>query len=115
MLDRIAASLGNYMDLLSVRQKLVASNIANAATPGYKAKDIDFQFELQSQLGGETTAPAKVSEVQGLSTHNDGNNVNLDREGRLLSENALRFNVASQLWRNKLRVLRTAVQDGRNG
>lgn len=115
MFDRVAASLGNYMDLLSVRQKLVASNIANAATPGYKTKDIDFQFELQSQMGREATAPAQVSEVQGLGMHNDGNNVSLDREARLLSENALRFNVASQLWRNKLRMLRNAVQDGRNG
>lgn len=114
MLDRVATSLGNYMDLLSVRQKLVASNIANAATPGYKTKDIDFQFELQSQMGGATIAPPKVDEVRGLITHNDGNNVSLDREARLLSENALRFNVASQLWRNKLRELRTAVQDGRN-
>jgi flagellar basal-body rod protein FlgB len=115
MLDRVASTLGNYMDLLSVRQKLVASNIANAATPGYKAKDIDFQFELQSQLGAAESSPPQVNEVQGLSTHNDGNNVSLDREARLLSENALRFNVASQLWRSKMRVLRTAIQDGRNG
>lgn len=103
------------MDLLSVRQKMVASNIANAATPGYKTKDIDFQFELQSQMGNSATAPPQVSEVAGLATRNDGNNVSLDREARLLSENALRFNVASQLWKNKMRVLRTAVQDGRNG
>lgn len=103
------------MDLLSVRQKMVASNIANAATPGYKTKDIDFQFELQSQMGNRATAPPQVSEVAGLSTRNDGNNVSLDREARLLSENALRFNVASQLWKNKMRVLRTAIQDGRNG
>ena len=34
------------MDLLSARQKLVASNIANVDTPGYKTKDIDFQFEF---------------------------------------------------------------------
>jgi len=115
MLDRVASTLGNYMDLLSVRQKMVASNIANAATPGYKTKDIDFQFELQSQMGTSATAPPQVSEVGGLATRNDGNNVSLDRESRLLSENALRFNVASQLWKNKMRVLRTAIQDGRNG
>lgn len=115
MLDRVAATLGNYMDLLSVRQKMVASNIANAATPGYKTKDIDFQFELRSQMGNSATAPPQVSEVAGLATRNDGNNVSLDREARLLSENALRFNVASQLWKNKMRVLRTAIQDGRNG
>jgi len=103
------------MDLLSVRQKLVASNIANAGTPRHRTKDIDFQFELQSQMGSQTSAPPQVSEVAGLSTRNDGNNVSLDREARLLSENALRFNVASQLWKSKMRALRTAVQEGRNG
>jgi len=36
MLDRIASRLEQYMDLLSTRQKLVASNIANSDTPGYK-------------------------------------------------------------------------------
>ena len=41
------------MDLLSARQKLVASNIANADTPGYHARDIDFQFEFRNAAGGE--------------------------------------------------------------
>ncbi len=48
MLDPTTANLAHYMDLLSTRQKLVASNIANADTPGYKTQDIDFQFEFMS-------------------------------------------------------------------
>ncbi len=48
MWDRVGFELERYMDLLSVRQKLVASNIANATTPGYKTRDIDFQFEFLS-------------------------------------------------------------------
>jgi flagellar basal-body rod protein FlgB len=103
------------MDLLAARQKLVASNIANAATPGYKTKDFDFQFELQSQMAAGISSPPKAEEVRGLASHNDGNNVSLDRESRMLAENAMRFSVASQFWKQKLRVLRTAVQDGRNG
>src|SRR5690348_16845658 len=46
MLYRLAGTLERYMDLLSARQKLVASNIANADTPGYRTRDIDFQSEL---------------------------------------------------------------------
>ena len=38
------------MNLLSARQKLVASNIANADTPGYKTKDIDFRAEFAQQM-----------------------------------------------------------------
>ena len=54
MLDRIASRLEQYMDLLSARQKLVASNIANADTPGYKTKDIDFQTEFRNMIEGLT-------------------------------------------------------------
>ena len=63
------------MDLLSARQKLVASNIANADTPGYQTQDIDFQSEFQNALG----APQPVA-VAGLANKNDGNNVSIDRE-----------------------------------
>ena len=47
MLDPIAQHIERYMDLLSARQKLVAANIANADTPGYKTRDLDFQSEFQ--------------------------------------------------------------------
>jgi flagellar basal-body rod protein FlgB len=43
MLDRITDGLERYMDLLSTRQKIVASNIANADTPGFKTRDLDFR------------------------------------------------------------------------
>jgi flagellar basal-body rod protein FlgB len=110
MLDRIASRLEQYMDLLSTRQKLVASNIANADTPGYKTKDIDFQAEFRNLIEG--SAP-HATEVAGLKTKNDGNNVSLDREARLLSENALRFTVASNLLRAEIRAVKSAIQEGR--
>ena len=60
MLSGLSDKLERYMDLLSARQKLVASNIANADTPGYKTKDIDFQSEFRSLLGGaECRHPSK--------------------------------------------------------
>ena len=98
------------MDLLSARQKLVASNIANIDTPGYKTRDIDFQFEYMSMLKGSN--PSMV-EVPGLVVKNDGNNVSLDREARLLSENALRFTVASTLIHGELQAIRTAIQESK--
>src|ERR1700676_2900598 len=97
--ENLGASIERYMSLLSARQKLVAANIANADTPGFQTKDIDFQAELDNQLGGLNP---NVMEVPGLKTRNDGNNVNIDREARLLAENALRFSVASNLARGQL-------------
>ena len=109
MLDPLAGRLERYLDLLSTRQRLVASNIANADTPGYRTKDIDFQFELRSAIGAEP----RVEDAPGLAVKNDGNNVNLDREARLLAENALRFQMASNLLRSQLRVVRSAIQEGK--
>ncbi len=97
------------MTLLSVRQKLVASNIANVDTPGFRTKDIAFQDELRNAMQG--LAP-EVIDAPGLVTKNDGNNVNLDRESRLLAENAMRFSVASQLVRSELRQVKMALGEG---
>lgn len=108
MLDRVDTQLEKYLDLLSARQKLVASNIANADTPGYQTQDIDFQSEFQSALDGWPHA----LDVPGLAPKNDGNNVSLDRESRLLAENALRFNVASNLLRSRIQLVRSAIKEG---
>jgi len=112
MLNGIGSSLESYLDLLSVRQKLIASNVANVDTPGYKTQDVDFQTEFQNLLQG---GQAHATEVTGLKTNNDGNNVSMDREARLLSENALRFSAVSQLLRGQIRLLKSAIDEGKNG
>ncbi len=114
MLDPLSSKLDQYMTLLSVRQRLVASNIANADTPDYQTKDIDFEAELRHSLAQPNSAPI-VSDVPGLRVKADGNNVDLDRESRLLSENAIRFNVATQLVRGNLKTLRLAITGGGSG
>jgi len=111
MLDGLTSNLERYMDLLSARQKLVASNVANADTPGYQTQDIDFQFEFMSLVNGQ--APQTV-QVPDLKTKPDGNNVDLDREARLLAENAMRFNIASTLVRSNLKTIQEAIQGGGN-
>jgi flagellar basal-body rod protein FlgB len=114
MLDKVGAGIEQYMNLVSARQKLVASNIANADTPGYQTKDLDFHSELQSQMSpgllSEGFKP-NVLEVSGLKNKNDGNNVDMDREARLLAENALRFSVASNLAHSEITTIRTAIQE----
>ena len=111
MLDSASVTLDRYLTLVSARQRLVASNIANADTPGYKTKDIDFEADFRNSLtsNSRSVLPAEVS---GLTNKNDGNNVDLDREARLLAENDLRFNIGSNLLRSRLKVLRMAIEGG---
>jgi flagellar basal-body rod protein FlgB len=109
MLDNVGADIEQFMNLVSARQKVVASNIANADTPGYQTKDIDFSSELQSQM---SDSKPNVIEVSGLKNKNDGNNVDMDREARLLAENTLRFSVASSLAHSEISTIRTAIEEG---
>ncbi len=111
MLDPLSSQLEQYMTLLSVRQKLVSSNIANADTPDYRTKDIDFESEFRQYLTNSKTEPT-VQDVTGLRVKADGNNVDLDREARLLSENAIRFSVASKLLSGQIKDIRLAISGG---
>ena len=111
MLQGMTANLERYLDLLSARQKLVASNIANGDTPGYKTKDIDFQFEFMSLVKG--SSPQTI-EPAGLVEKPDGNNVSIDRESRLLAENAIRFNLATTLLRGAINSVHSAIEEGKS-
>jgi len=53
-------------------------------------------------------------EPEGLAAKPDGNNVNIDREARLLAENALRFSIASNFARAELNSVKTAIQEGKS-
>jgi flagellar basal-body rod protein FlgB len=110
VIDRLTDSLEKYMDLLSARQKVVASNIANVDTPGYKTKDLNFQAEFQAASYLNNPLPVEVPD---LPVKNDGNNVSLDREARLLAENNLRFTLASVLIRSDLATIKSAINEGK--
>jgi flagellar basal-body rod protein FlgB len=116
--EAVAGNLERYMSLLSTRQKLVASNIANADTPGYKTQDIDFRGEFAKQMEdlecGMPTSGAQTIEADGLPVKADGNNVSLDRESRMLAENAMRFQVAASLAKSELHAIQSAINSGGN-
>jgi flagellar basal-body rod protein FlgB len=60
-------------------------------------------------------ASPNVIDAPSLAVKNDGNNVSLDREARLLAENALRFNLASSLMKTQLKLINAAIQEGKSG
>lgn len=115
LIEGLGGEISRYMDLLSARQQLVASNIANADTPGYKTRDIDFAAEFRSALSESSPSfhnSPVAQDVTNLRVKNDGNNVDLDRESRLLAENAIRFQVASALLKGEIDDIRKAIQGG---
>ena len=103
--------LGAYMSYLTRRQEVVASNIANADTPGYKTLDVELPGDFNSVLYQFTPAAA---ETPGLPSRNDGNNVSIEHESRLLAENDIRFNLATQLLKGRIKSIRSAIEEGRS-
>ena len=124
------------LSLRSQRQELLASNIANADTPNYKARDIDFASALQDSLsrnaapGGvlATTDPAHFPQgtatgdtlpdgtpiqyrgvVQGSA---DNNTVDMDVERNQFTDNAVRYEASLTLINQQVRAMLAAVQGG---
>ena len=110
-LDQTGLELGRFLSYLSQRQEVIASNIANADTPGYLTRDVEIPADFSSAL---FDAGSSVVEEPGLVSRNDGNNVSIDREARLLSDTSLKFNLATQMIRAELKSLRSAIDEGRS-
>jgi flagellar basal-body rod protein FlgB len=106
--------LERYLDVMSMRQTLITTNIANVDTPGYHTRDVDFRGEMQRVMNGDdtgTTSPF-VMPVRGLIARPDGNNVSVDRESLLLAEVQLQFKAATALMRSNFSQLSTAIREG---
>ena len=106
--------LQGYLKVVSNRQELVASNIANADTPGYHTKDINFQAAMKQALneGGQVQLEPTSTEVEGLPERPDGNNVNIDRESLLLGETQLQYRMGVELIKAEFHRVLTAIKEG---
>ena len=106
--------LQGYLKITSDRQQLIASNVANADTPGYHTKDINFQTAMQrvSDEGDDMQFMPASSEVEGLPERPDGNNVNVDRESLMMGETQLQYQMGVQLIKAEFHRLLTAIKEG---
>ncbi len=120
------ALMERYLDLSARRQVLISENLAQIDTPGYRAKDIAFEEHMRelvsrseradSSLAGDAARMSgmpSAEEIPGLPLRPDQNNVDVDREMTALAANTAKFGVVSQLLVQKLRILRTSIQEGR--
>jgi flagellar basal-body rod protein FlgB len=125
-------ALASSNKMRSLRQNVISSNIANAETPGYVAKKVDFEealaraVDLEGFGGLKGTSPehfpigpgalasveADVYDNPDGSTNNDGNTVNLEREMSSLAENSIMYKAAIHLINKKMAALKYAAGDG---
>ncbi|MDR7435643.1 MAG: flagellar basal body rod protein FlgB [Armatimonadota bacterium] len=111
--------LGKALDLLNLRQRVLAQNLANAETPGYRRMDVDFRRALLQAMedpegwGNKTGGPQVFLVQENRLSRLDGNGVDVDQELVELTENALLFQSVTAALRVKLAMLRAAITEGR--
>ena len=103
------------------RQEVLANNLANVNTPGYKRLDVEFDGMLAKaidsaragdQAGLDKLQPG-VSTDDSVAVRADGNSVDVDQEMAFLAENNIRYNALVQLTQKKLETLKYVISDGR--
>jgi flagellar basal-body rod protein FlgB len=107
----LLSQLEDYLSLTNQRETVIASNMANVDTPGYRTKDIDFQDELQRAMSAPDGSSPRMAaqEVTGLLERPDGNNVDIDREAMKLSEVQLQYQMGTQLVKDRFHQILTAI------
>ena len=127
MVDNIKQQLHVLSNALRVRnkkQEILASNIANAATPHYKARDVVFEVELARSLNegplktsnsqhialSSKNLPGKVQYRQSINPSVDGNTVELAVEQMEFAENAIRYQTTLDFINSKVRGLLGAIK-----
>ncbi len=104
-----------------VRQRVASSNIANADTPGYKARDVKFGDMLGKEMKLKSTNPKHVGSENSNNMRNqfvieehpswgDRNNVELNVEMAKMTENALFHNAAIKLLNTKIKMFKSAIR-----
>ncbi len=125
---------GRALELLARRQQVLSSNIANADTPGYKARDIDFASALASAQSSQTGASAggtlataarttRAGHMAAVATTEDpqlkwrqadqpsldGNTVDLDRERANFADNAMRYEATLRFINGNVKTMLSAI------
>ena len=113
-LDAMLQFNANALRLRSERQALLASNIANADTPNYKAVDFDFAKALRdandaSAKGVVTSKPATLYR-QPAQASLDGNSVEMDAERAQFADNTVRYEAALRFLNGQIKTLLEALR-----
>lgn len=140
-MDKLDAALNFQQSVLRVRsqrQELIAANIANADTPNYKARDIDFKAAMQNALAGNEAPGAGLNTTKTAAGHMDasatsvdfvptgkpgepmfrpliqgsvdGNSVDMDVERNQFADNAIRYEASVNMINGQLKRLLAAIQ-----
>jgi flagellar basal-body rod protein FlgB len=128
--DPVIGALNTALNLRLLNQNVISSNIANADTPGYKSKKVEFESALRDALGVSDEMPAARTNPNHMSHQSrdaiepaifedpngieslDGNTVDRAAEMAAMAENQILYDAAAEMLKKKLGMLKYAISEG---
>ena len=123
LFDKTIDTLSKSLDLHLLRQSVISDNIANAETPGFKARRVEFEDELQRAVDATETGAigpeindiqANIVQEPNSERGQDLNTVDMDREMAAMTKNDVQYSAATQMVNKKFFFLKYAIGEGRN-
>ena len=114
LFDKTTDALAASIRMRQMRTNLTTANIANAETPHYHAKKLDFENALASALDNtgsneKINIAPEIYDNPDVAVNNDGNTVDLEKEMASLSENSILYKAALQLINKKMAAVKYAL------
>ena len=128
--DPTIGALNTVMNLRLMNQNVISSNVANADTPGYKSKAMEFEGALRDALAVDDNLSGEATNSRHIVHHStdpvnpeiyddpngveslDGNTVDRSAEMAKMAENQLLYDAAAEMMKRKLGMLKYAVSEG---
>ncbi len=113
--DKNVVLLSKLLDLTTTKNKVIANNIANTNTPGFKKSEVSFQKELSKAVKSKNIDKVKniqesITLSRDKSTRKDGNNVDLDKELVTFYQMSDKHNIYLEILSKKFKGMITAIQ-----
>lgn len=113
LIDTTQLALNRAIAATALRQEVIAGNLANANTPGYQRRDVDFHSALAGAVGSGPDAIRKVNIAAQVDTtaptRLDGSNVDIDAENAALAQNGLEQEALTAISKARMGILRTVM------
>lgn len=133
ILDSTVQALNTSLNLRTTEQNVIGSNIANADTPGYKSKAVEFEQEFREALGVSGNLSMETSDARHIAPREtdpiepdifedpngveslDGNTVDRAAEMAKMAENQIMFNASVEMLKKKLALAKYGITEGGGG
>jgi flagellar basal-body rod protein FlgB len=116
LIDNTQLALERAISGANLRQSVLANNLANAETPGFRRMDVDFHSALAQAMGSADSATIEATtfsaQQDAQTMRADGNGVDIDTESAAMAKNGLEYEALLSVAKARIQIVRSAMGIG---